>query len=979
MILSILQIRGLPQLLIFPQSRFVHILRSITLSVFLVITLSSWAQFIPNFPSISPPGQLVNDIPERVELVIESLTLRQKVSQLFFVRAFGEPWTETQASYKKLRKLVETDQVGGVIFFKGKAVDQVRLANHLQELASIPLLMAQDMEFGAAMRVDEATRIIPAMGVAATGNPKNAWLMGWITAVEAKALGVHQVYAPVVDVNNNPSNPVINVRSFSESPSIVSLFANEFIKGVQSTGLLATAKHFPGHGDTENDSHFTLPVIRHDYARLDTVELPPFREAIQAGIASIMSAHISFPNLSDKPLIPGTLDPNVLGRLLVDSLHYDGLIVSDALEMRGVTSVFKPGEAAVAAINAGVDLIILSPNEDLAIEAVLKAVQDSTISEARIDASLRKLLHWKFQLGLFENKTSDLDYMTTIVGHRDHRVISERIARESITLLRNEKNILPLAPTKHKRIVLIGVANDRSGTTGKALADEMAKYHPSVQFMSLNPRTTAAQQQAILQAARAADVTIVATYYTVVAGELTSTPGPRERFLKQIQDVSKPSVVLALGNPYTMSIMPKAEAHVVAWSGHEQHVSSIAAALFGASDISGRIPVTIPELYAIGSGLDLKRHRIRSDLPESVFMVPDSIAKIDDIMTQAIAERVFPGGVVAVVKDGVIIHHKAYGRHTYELDARPYKVDDIFDLASLTKVIATTTAVMRLVDQGKLSINDRVSKYVREFDTDEKRSITIKQLLTHESGWPAFKVYVDKLKTRSAILDAILNEPLINRPSTQYVYSDLGFITLAHIVEKVSSMPFETYITKELFEPLGMNTTRYNPLQKDPLLIDRIPPTEIDTIYRKMTVKGHVHDERAWYMDGIAGHAGLFSTAGDIATWATMLLQQGHYGGYTLSSSETVNIFTARQSVLAKRGLGFDMKSDSGFSSAGALMSASTFGHTGFTGTSVWMDPERDMAIIVLTNRTWPYRGTSGPIGRVRASIADAVVQSIKK
>jgi beta-N-acetylhexosaminidase len=945
----------------------------------LVITLSSWTQFIPNFSRTSPPAEPVNDIPERVEIVIQSLNLRQKVSQLFFVRAFGEPWTETQASYKKLRKLVEADQVGGVIFFKGKAADQIRLANHLQELAPIPLLMAQDMESGAAMRVEEATRIIPAMGIAATGNPHNAWLKGWITAVEAKALGVHQVYAPVVDVNNNPANPVINVRSFSEDPAMVSLYANEFIRGVQSTGLMATAKHFPGHGDTENDSHFTLPVIRHDYARLDTVELPPFREAIKAGIASIMSAHISFPNLSDQPLVPGTLDANVLGRLLLDSLRYEGLIVSDALEMRGVTSVFKPGEAAVAAIHAGVDLIILSPNEDLAIEAVVKAVQDSLISEARIDASLRKLLHWKFQLGLFEVRDHDVDFSASIVGNRDHKIISERIARESVTLLRNEKQILPLSQRKQKRILLLGVANDRSGTTGKSLADEMSKYHPSVEFMSLNPRTTAAQQQAILRAARAADVTIVATYYTVVAGELTATPGPRERFLKQIQDLTKPSVVLALGNPYTLSTMPKADAHIVAWSGHEQHVSSVAAALFGASKISGRIPVSIPDLYPIGSGLQLDRKRMRLDVPESVYMIPDSIAKIDDIMHQAISDRVFPGGVVAVVKDGVIIHHKAYGRHTYDVDARVYHTDDIFDLASLTKVIATTTAVMRLVDQGKLSVDDRVSKYIREFDTDEKRGITIKQLLTHESGLPAFRVYVDKIKTRAALLDAILNEPLTSRPGTEYVYSDLGFITLAQIVEKVSGMPFDTYTSKEIFEPLGMNDTRFNPLKIDPAKLERIPPTEIDTIYRKITVKGEVHDERAWYMDGLAGHAGLFSTAGDIAIWASMLLQQGHYGGYSVSASQTAKVFTARQSALAKRGYGFDMKSDTGFSSAGTLTSAMTFGHTGFTGTSVWMDPERDLAVIVLTNRTWPYRGTSGPIGRVRASIADAAVQSIKK
>lgn len=653
---------------------------------------------------------------------------------------------ESQASYKMLRMLIEIDQVGWVIFFDNEA--------------------------------------------------ENAWQMGLITAVEAKALGIHQIYAPVNDVNNNPSYPVINVRSFSEDPSTESLYANEFIEGVQSTGLLATAKHFLGH----------------DNALLDIAELPPFREAI------------------------------------------------------------------------------------------IKAVHEEAISEDRIDISLRKLLYWKFKLGLFDDRTSDTIYTANIVGHRDHRIISERIARESVTLLQNEKSLLPLSPVKQKRILFLGVANDRSGTTGKALADEMFKFHPAVKFMSLNPNTTATQQQVILRAARASEVTIVAKYHAVVAGELTKKPGLCERFLKQIQDV-----------------------------------------------------------------------------PTSALMHSDYVDKIDDIMARAISERVFPGGVVAVVKNGVTIHHKAYGSHTYDDDARVYKTDDIFDLASLTKVIATTTAVMRLVDQGKLSVDDRVSNYIREFDTVEKRGITIKQLLIHESGLPAFRVYVDKLKTKTSILDAILNEPLTSRPSSQYVYSDLGFITLAHIVEKVSGVSFDTYMSRELYEPLGMHSTQFNPLDKDPLLIERIPPTEIDTVHRTITVKGQVHDERAWYMGGVAGHAGLFSTAGDIAIWATMLLQQGQYGGYRVSSNETVKMFTARQSVLAKRGYGFDMKSSTGFSSAGTLMSATTFGHTGFTGTSVWVDPERDLAIIVLTNRTWPYRGTSGPIGRVRASIADVVVQSINK
>jgi len=944
----------------------------------LVVALSAVAQFI-NVQTKSPLiPEIIAATADRVEPILESMSLQQKVAQLFFIRAFGEPFNINQTSYKKLRRLVESDQIGGVIFFKGKAVDQINLTNHLQELSFLPLLVAQDMEFGAAMRVDEATRIIPAMGVAATGNPENAYAMGRITALEAKALGVHQIYAPVVDVNNNPLNPVIHVRSFSEDPAMVSEYATAFIEGVNSVGLMATAKHFPGHGDTETDSHFTLPVLRHDYARLDTVELPPFRAMIQGGIASIMSAHISFPGISSKPEIPGTLDPDILNRLLVDSLQFQGLIVSDALEMKGVTNSYKAGEAAVSALKAGIDLLLLSPDEATAISAVVKAVEDGEITEDRIDTSVRKLLAWKMRLGLFDDRYTDSTFVTSRIGNESNRLVSERIARESITLLKNEKDILPLSESKQKKVLFLAVSNDGSGRTGRDLADLLKTYHPGVSFMSFTPRTTAAQQQAILRAARATDVLVVSTYYTVAVGEVAATPGPRQRFLSQLDALKTPTLLVTLGNPYTMTTMPNAEAYMVAWSGHHQHIAAVASALVGASPIQGRLPITIPDMYVRGSGLDKPQTRLRYDAPETVGVRPDSLPAIDKIMNQAVVDQVFPGGVVAVIKDGVIVHHKAYGTHTYDEGARPYKVDDIFDLASLTKVIATTTSVMRLVSEGKIDVDDRASKYLKEFDTPDKKNITIRQMLLHESGLPAFRVYVDKITTRRALLNAILNEPLVNRPGTQYVYSDLGFISLAQVVEKVSGQSFDEFTSEQVFTPLGMKDTGFNPIKRDPELIERIPPTEIDTIFRKKTIKGEVHDERAWYMDGLAGHAGLFSTAYDIATWANTIMNGGTSNGYTLASKATVDLFTARQSVLAKRGYGFDMKSAQGFSSAGTLASPRTFGHTGFTGTSVWMDPDKNMAVIILTNRTWPYRGTSGAVGRVRSAVADAAYRSIK-
>ena len=364
--------------------------------------------------------------------------------------------------------------------------------------------------------------------------------------------------------------------------------------------------------------------------------------------------------------------------------------------------------------------------------------------------------------------------------------------------------------------------------------------------------------------------------------------------------------------------------------------------------------------------------------PESMGMSSDTLIKMDHVMEQAILDKVFPGGVVTVLKNGVIVYQKAYGRHQYEMDATPYQVDDIFDLASLTKVIATTTSIMHLVDQGRLNLDEKVSSYIPEFGTPSKNDITIRDLLLHESGLPAYRNYIDHISHRDSLLIAVSKEELIHSRGQRYVYSDLGFILLAQIIEKVSGISFQDYADRHIFSALQMSETMFNPKNNSTDFIKRIPPTEIDTSYRKRVIQAEVHDERAWLLGGVAGHAGLFSTGTDIAIWAGMLMDYGRYNDLTIIDSALVSTFIRRQSTLANRALGFDMKSDSGFSSAGKLMSGSTFGHTGFTGTSVWMDPERGVALIVLTNRTWPYRSSSAGIGRVRASLADLSVNAIK-
>ncbi|MDX1617261.1 MAG: glycoside hydrolase family 3 N-terminal domain-containing protein [Balneolaceae bacterium] len=917
-----------------------------------------------------------------IDKLLGEMSLREKIGQLFFTFANGYFLNEQDPRYHELAEKIQDYHVGGIIFSSGNIYGQAVLHNRLQQLSKIPLWITQDMEYGAAMRVRRTTRFTPAMGISATGKPEYAYWAGKITAREARALGVNQIFAPVLDVNNNPDNPVINVRSFSGNPNAVARFGNAFIEGVQSEKVIATAKHFPGHGDTDVDSHLSLPVINYGYSRLDTLELIPFRSAINNGVPSIMSAHIAFPKINGTDGTngsngaPGTLDENILNRILIDSLNFNGMVVTDGLEMQGIASRYSPGEAVVKALKAGADLMLLSPDEITAVNEIEHAVRKGTITEERIEQSVRKLLEWKKQHGLFENRTIDIHSLSSKINTREHQLIADEIARKSVTVIKNENEILPIRPYRFPKIMVVSIADDESGRTGSYFARQVREYHPDVLFHVYDRRTSEKEKEAMLRDARKADLLIIGSFIYVRSAQPMQLSSDQLSFLNDLARGDIPSVLVAFGNPYIVQDLPDPDAHVMAWSANGDQVRNTVPALFGASHVTGTMPIDIPGHSAIGDGIDIPQTTIRPDEPETSGFSIDSLRRIDRIMREAVFDSTFPGGTVTVLKDGVIAWRKGYGYHTYD-KLKKVEAGDIYDLASLTKVVATTTAVMKLVDDGKISLDDRVSKYIPEFKTGDKRRVTIRNLLSHDSGLPPFRVYVDSLQEREKIIRAVREEPLINEPGSKYVYSDLGFILLAEIVEEVSGERIDRFIRKELFYTMGMNSTYFNPATSAPWVRQRIPPTEIDTVFRRETVHMEVHDERAYYMDGVAGHAGLFSNGLDLAVYAQMLLNKGEYGGRRYISSEIVETFTTPQAETSNRGLGFDRKSESGFSTAGTLTSDATFGHTGFTGTSIWIDPDRDLAIIVLTNRVHPYRSYGHRISRVRAEVADAVVSSI--
>ncbi|WP_018127580.1 glycoside hydrolase family 3 N-terminal domain-containing protein [Balneola vulgaris] len=914
-----------------------------------------------------------------IDSLVKNASLREKIGQLFVVRAYGRFTNKDTHTYKELTDLVTKHKVGGFIFMQGQIYDQAILTNKLQRLSNIPLWITQDMEYGAAMRVSGTTRITPAMGVASSGDKFNAYLAGQVTAREAKALGVHQIFAPVLDVNNNPLNPVINVRSYSADPHIVAEFGTAFIKGVQSEGLVATAKHFPGHGDTDTDSHIGLPVLDFDYNRLDSLELIPFKAAIDNGITSIMSAHIAFPQISSEKDLPGTLDEVILGDILADSLKFDGLVVTDGLEMQGITSKYSPGRAVVRALKAGADIMLISPDVYTAINEVEQAVLNGEITEERINQSYRKLLLWKQEFGLFDGENIvDIDKIDEVISSHEHDAIARKIAKESVTVLKNQSDILPIDPTRFKNIMVLSISDGVTGTTGNGFASAVRDFHPNVNFFAFDERTTNKEKDQILRKAKQVDLIIIGAFIRLSTGNSIQFSRDQLTFLRRVLKGNKKSALVAFGNPYTVSELSDTDVHIMGWYNSSNQMNAVAAAMFGAADVGGKLTIEIPGMYQIGDGLEFPHTVMGFGDPEDVGVDSRKLYEIEDILRDAVRDSVFPGAVAAVVKDGKMIYREAVGYHDYE-KLKAVKKSDVFDLASITKVMSTTTAVMKLINDEKIELSNKVSEFIPEFDTDVKKDITIGQLLLHESGLPPFRVYVDSLKTRKEIIEAIKNEPLTYEPGTEYVYSDLGMILLAEIVGEITGQRIDGFMRKEFFYPMGMSATYFNPKKVSRWYVNRIPPTEIDDTYHRGLVQGMVHDERAYFMDGVAGHAGLFSNAVDMGRFSTMLLNGGVYGTEQYISPQIINLFTSEQSELSGRGYGFDRRSESGFTTAGQLSSNDTFGHLGFTGTSLWIDREKNMAVILLTNRTFPSRDYGKRISRIRAAVADAAYSAIKE
>ena len=909
-----------------------------------------------------------------VEQTLKKMTLREKLGQMLMVTFFGVFDSAESPEYREVLHEVEDNHVGGLIIVtdrgplgleRSQVYPTAVMTNELQRRAKIPLLVGADFEAGTGMRLDEGTSFPSAMAIAATGDPKLAYAAGKYTALEARAAGVQWIFAPDADVNNNPDNPIINIRSFGEDPASVAEYVKEFVRGVEDNGALATAKHFPGHGNVGVDSHISLPTVPGDRNELEGTELVPFRAAIAAGVSSIMPGHLAVPAFEPDPAIPATLSRNILSGLLRDDMKFRGLIITDALDMGGVASNYPPGEAAVRAIDAGTDVLLMSPSPDAAIAGLEEAVKSGRISEKRIDASVRRILAAKARLGLNKNRTVDVARLNEKFARPEYETEAQNIADRGVTLLRDAPWLLPLDATKPLRVLLVALSSDADPSLAEAqVPAAVARLGVGEAFSRLPPDTY--------------DVAIAALFVRVAdrKGDV-GFPDDQLAFVNQLLAAGKPTVVASFGSPYLIERFPNAKTWLAEFSTNDVSQRAAARAIFGQITISGRIPVTVPGTVQRGDGMRVAENPMTLQPAPAAWT--ERLKPAFTLLDRAVADGAFPGGVLAVGWNGQLAVHP-FGK--LELDGEEYEVDEdsMYDVASLTKPIVTTTAVMMLVQQGRLDLNRPVENYLPDFaaaaksdpDPAWRARVTLRMLLLHDSGLPDHRDFYKQAKGHDAILARVLAEPLVREPGTQVEYSDLGFILLGEIVERLTGETLDTFAKREIFQPLGMDRSMFNPPRK---LREDIAPTEMDSTFRKRLVWGEVHDENAWAMGGVAGNAGLFSTAGDIAAFAQMILNGGIYGHERLLAYSTIRQFTARQTIGGSaRTLGWDVPEEP--SSSGRYFSATSFGHTGFTGTSLWIDPERKLFVVLLTNRVNPTRANE-KIRQVRPALHDAIFEGL--
>lgn len=917
---------------------------------------------------------------DQVDSIISSMTIDEKIGQLFMIRAFSHRDPQHITS---VQQQIDRYHVGGVCFFQGSPMKQIDLVNNYQSRSPVPLLIAIDGEWGLGMRFpDEAFSFPRQITLGAVRDNNLVYRMGREIARQCRKTGINVNFAPVIDVNNNRNNPVINMRSFGEDPYEVAAKGFAYMKGLADENVIACAKHFPGHGDTDVDSHYDLPIINHSRSRLDSIELYPFRLLSQQGLASIMVAHLNVPALDTTANRPTTLSRPVITNLLRREMSFDGLIFTDAMEMKGVTKHFPPGEADVEAFLAGNDIITLPENMDKGFRAMKKAYKSGRITEQRINESVRRILIKKQELGLFENNNLvDKDRLADALFSNEAQQLKSEIYEKALTLVQNQSNILPLRQLHKHRYASLALGSNSTTDFQKRVSSYIDCQHHH-----LDKEAGSKEYQDMLTTLEDYDIVFISLHD--MSWYANKDFGINQSQIDLILDLSsRTEVVLTVfGTPYAIEVFENIPTLLVAYEDNDVSQNVAAQSLFGVTDINGKLPVTASEKFHSGIGMLIPAQgRMGYSRPEWEGLNKDTLRLIDKLMHEMISKRAAPGAQVLIARNNKIVWDQCYGYHDYN-KSRPVRPTDIYDVASVTKILATTISLMHLDDQNTFDVNAMIKQYIPEEDTTNKANIKYSDMLAHVSGlagWIPFykstltdttKPKVSSHYYRSEVSDSfsiMVTPDLFLRtdyqdsiwrrifssqlnPFGQYKYSDLGFYIANRTIYNLTGMAVSEYAEKYFYRPLGLHTATYNPLEKYD--VDRIPPTESDNYFRGRVIKGTVHDMGAAMLGGISGHAGLFSNARDLAILMQMLVNQGYYGGTRYISAATVRGYTQRHALSTRRGLGFDMKELDGDRSQNMseLASSRAFGHLGFTGTCVLADPEYDLVIIILTNRTFP-------------------------
>ena len=953
--------------------------------------------------------------------VMQRLTLKERVAQLFVYTIAPQ---QTKANLALLQRVVKRHKVGGLLFSGGLLENQAVLTNRAQQLADVPLLITFDGEWGLAMRLKGTPAFPKNRVLGSIRDNRLIYEYGREVARQCRELGVHVNFAPVADVNINPDNPVINVRSFGEDPRQVADKVLAYASGLEAGGVLSASKHFPGHGDTNVDSHKALPVLRFSRQRLDSVELYPFRRAVEAGLGGIMVGHLQVPALEPEEGVPSSLSRHIVQGVLKDEMGFRGLVFTDALVMKGVAA--QP-DLCVRALQAGIDVLLSPPDMPQGIASVVEAVKKGTLSEAEIDGKCRKVLMFKYALGAARREPVQLSGLQERIDTPEAHELIRRLSQAAVTVLSNGRNVLPMRADTARTLALVEV-----GEAG--CADAFARglsAHASVKRFSLPASVTEAQAAALCRS--------LAGYRRVVVAVCRQKLGSCRAALSRLADGSSPVLVFFTPGESMLDAkeaVAKASAVVLAHAGSEALQQRVADVLFAKTVADGRLSTSLPGLFPAGAGVTLTPQTPLRFVPLEPLATEAALRRVDSLALEGIAQGAYPGCQIVALKNGRVVIDKAYGTHA-GVGSDSVRVTDLYDLASLSKTTGTLLALMKLYDQGRFSLSDRVADYLPFLRQTDKRNITIRDVLFHQSGLPAgisfYREAIDGESYEGSLFSArrdarhrvqvgrrtwanpafgflpeyvssshvpgydwqlceglwlnpsfmqVVERKIVEAPmrSKVYRYSDVGFLLLRLLAERLAGLPMDEFLRREFYLPMGLERTDYRPLRRFPK--SEIVPSSVDRFLRKDTLQGFVHDETAAFQGGVSGNAGLFSNAREVARIYQMLLDGGVWQGKRYLSRETCRLFSTEVSPLSRRGLGFDKPDVAHLekSPCGEHAGASVYGHTGFTGTCAWVDPSAGLVYVFLSNRIFPDV-TNMKLSQlsIREQIQDAIYEATRQ